>query len=181
MFLVKVMNQRNRNVYHTEEQKEMLHFVIVLVCVVILVIGVYFFSKIFVLDKSLFEIDYQTGTINNERIVVGTIFNRPESEYYVIAYDETVEQAVYYSAISTNYTNNQENALKVYHLDLDNALNKPYYVGSDGISNSKATKSSEIKLKDLTLIKIKNGKIEKYLEGIDSIEKELAVTKKKTS
>lgn len=164
----------NKISYHTEEQKEMIHFLIVLSVIIVLVLGFYFISKFFILDQNLFENTYIPGTVNSERIVVGTLFNRPEKEYYVIAYDEDAKDAVYYSSLSASYKG--EKALKVYHLDLGNVLNKSYYI-KEGESNKKATKPSEIKLKDLTLIKIKEGKIEKYLENLSDIEKELTITK----
>lgn len=164
--------------YQTEEQKELFHFFIVLGVIVVFVLAFYFISKAFIWDKSLFEVNYVAGEVNYDRAIVGTMFNRPEKEYYVMAYDESVSKAVYYSSLSTNYTTNKDGALKVYHLDLQNVLNSSYYVGSDGESNRKATKPSEIKLKDLTLIKIQNGKIVKYLENITDIEKELAVPQK---
>lgn len=160
--------------YQTDEQKEMIHFLIVLGVIIALVLGVYFISKIFVLDKNLFEVTYQDGTVNYERAIVGTMFNRPEKEYYVMIYDEKDNHGIYYSAISTKYSQS-EKALKVYHIDLGSALNSSYYV-SDENSNKNATKPSEVKLKDLTLVKIKNGKITKYLENISEIEKELAVS-----
>ncbi len=171
------MKKNNKITYHTEEQKEMIHFLIVFAVVLVVVCAVYFFSKVFVLDQNLFDVSYEAGVVNSERVVVGTLFNRPEKEYYVIAYDETGSQAVYYSSLTTNYKNKQTGALKIYHLNLDNELNKDYYV-KEGSGNSQATKSSEVRLKNLTLIKIKNGKIDKYLEKLEDIEKELAVTTK---
>lgn len=165
--------------YQTEEQKEMIHFLIVLAVIILFVIGVYFLSKMFILDNSLFEVNYTSGAINSERAIVGTIFNRPEKDYYVMVYDESSNHAVYYSSLSSNYVKKQEGALPVYHVDLNNELNKSNYVGNDGASNKKATKPSELKFKDLTLIKISNGKIIKYLEDEESIKKELAVTKEK--
>lgn len=167
--------------YQTEEQKELFHFLIVLVSVIVLVLAVYFISKAFIVDKTLFEVNYVAGEINEERAIVGTMFNRPEKEYYVMAYDESASQAVYYSALSSKYTTSQDGALKVYHIDLSNTLNASYHVDNEKESNKKATKPSEVKLKDLTLIKIKDGKIVKYLETISDIEKELAVTKEKVS
>lgn len=174
-------NQKKKVTYQTEEQREMIHFLIVLAVVIVLVLVVYFASKLFVVDKTLFEVSYQTGSVNSERAIVGTIFNRPESEYYVMVYDESKPKAVYYSAISSKYVQKQDGALAVYHVDLNNEMNKAYYVGNEGQSNAKATKSQELKFKDLTLMKIKNGKIVKYLEDIDAITKELAVTKEKKS
>lgn len=173
--------QQKKVTYHTEEQKEMFHFLIVLVVIILFVIGVYLVSKMFVMDKSLFEVSYNNGVINSERAIVGTILNRPEKDYYVLVYDEKATNAVYYSALSTNYTQNQENALKVYHVDLGHVLNKDYYVGTSGTSNPKAGKVSDFKFKDFTLLRITNGKVEKYIEDEASIKKELAVTKKKNS
>ena len=49
-------------------------------------------------------------------------------------------------------------------------LNKPYV---KEVSNSKATKTSELALKSPTLMFIKDGKIVKYLENIEEIEKEM--------
>lgn len=173
--------QQKKITYQTEEQKEMLHFFIVLVVVIACVISVYFLSKLFVMDKSLFEVSYNNGAINSERAIVGTMLNRPEKEYYVFVYDEKATNAVYYSSVSTNYTQNQENALKVYHVDLSNPLNKDYFVGDSGVSNPNAKKVSDFKFKGITLLRIKNGKVEKYIEDEASIQKELAVTKKKNS
>ena len=81
--------QKKKVSYQTEEQKEMIHFLIVLGVIIVFVVGVYIFSKMFILDKSLFEVNYTTGAINSERAVVGTIFNRPEKDYYVMVYDES--------------------------------------------------------------------------------------------
>lgn len=166
--------------YKTEEQREMLRFILVLAVVVLLVFVVYFVSKKLIVDKSIYEVSYETGTVNYERAIAGTIFNRPESEYYVIVYDETKTDAVYYSAMSSNYVSKQDKALKVYHVDLSSEMNKSY-IAKDGKSNSKATKTSELQFKDLTLLKIKNGKIVKYLEKSEDITKELTVTKEKES
>lgn len=176
------MKQKKKTLqYKTEEQAELFRFALVLVVVIAIVFGVYFLSKKLVVDESLFEVSYKEGSINYERAIVGTIFNRPYSEYYVMVYDETKPEAVYYSSLSTQYTKRQEGALHLYHVNLASDLNKDAYVGSDGASNSKATKASELKFKDLTLIKIKNGKIVKYLEKESDIQNELKITKEKES
>lgn len=170
------MTKQKRKVnYQTEEQKEVVYFLAVLAVVVVLIGIVYFLSKTFVMDQSLFEVNYNPGTVDYERAIVGTVFNRPEKEYYVMAYHEKDEKAVYYSTLSSLYSK-EEKALKVYHVDLDNDLNADAYI-SEGESNPKAKKVSDLKLKDLTLMRIKDGKIVKYLEKIEDIEKELAVKK----
>ncbi len=169
-------SKKNMVKFQTEEQREMVHFFVVLFVVVGVVVAVYFISRIFVMDERLFEIDYQTGVINSERAIVGTILNRPEKKYYVMVYDESKPKAIYYSSLSSKYTTEVENALPIYHVDLSNSLNQSYYIGEDGVSNPKATKVSDLKFKDFTLILIENGKISKYLETEEEVVKELHIS-----
>ena len=53
--------------------------------------------------------------------------------------------------------------------------NKKYYVGASKESNKNAQSVDEFAFKDLTLLKIKNNKIEKYIETLDTIKAELSV------
>ena len=82
--------------------------------------------------------------------------------------------------LSINFDNagriylDNEDALKVFYCDLGNFLNADYYVGSDGESNPDAQNISEFAFGDLTLIKVENGKITKYLEDVDAIKAEFA-------
>jgi len=168
--------KKDKIVYKTEEQQEMIKFLVVLIVVILIIVGVYFFSKAFIKEE-VKDLVYETGTVRNNVAIVGTILNNPEKEYYVLAYDTTKPDASSYSTYAGYYTGNQDGALKIYYLDLDNGLNKNYYVEEK--SNPKATKISELKMLDGTLIKVKNGKIVKYIEGIDSIKNEIKVTKEK--
>ena len=77
---------KNKMTYKTEEQKEMMKFFVVLLVVIILIIGVYFISKILIKEE-VADLTYQTGSINTNVVVVGTLLNAPEKEYYVLAYD----------------------------------------------------------------------------------------------
>ena len=164
--------------YQTEEQKELIKFLIILGVVVVLIVGVYFLSKAFTKEEAK-EYEYQAGVVGTSQVIVGTMLSRKDTEYYVLAYDSSSDYANSYSIYASYYTNEQKNALKVYYLDLSSAMNKNYYV-TEG-SNPKATKMSELKMKDGTLIRVKNGKITKYVEGIENISKELKVTEKKES
>ncbi len=158
--------------YQTEEQKEIIKFLIVLVVIIVLIIGVYGISKIFV-KPEIKDYAYQTGSINNTAMIVGTLFHAKESEYYVLAYDTTSDQANAYLTYTGYYTSEMEEPLKIYNIKLDNPMNALYYVKEN--SNPKATKIKDLKILDGTLLKIKNGKIVKYLEGIEAIKNELKV------
>ena len=164
--------QKGKYNYQTEEQKEMQKFFIVLIILVIIIAGVYLCSKLLI-KPNIEDYAYQTGEVSTNSISVGTLLTAKEKTYYVIAYDFKGSNA---SAIS-NYTNYYENfntnGNKLYYLDLSTVFNKPYYVQEN--SNPKATNIKDLKMLDGTLLLIKDGKINKYLEGFDAIAKELKV------
>ena len=161
--------------YTSEESKEVKRFIIILLSIIVLVLAVYGITRLVNKDKD--NNDDRTitaGSIDYDKVSVGTLFNRADSEYYVIVYDGEAPNAIYYSALMNKYMD-KEKSNKVYYCDLSNELNKKYYVGEDKDSNPNATTSSELAFKDLTLIKIKNGKIVKYLETLDTIKTELGI------
>ncbi len=178
----KVKNKKNSrksvniDKYTSDEAREVKKFVIILLSVIILVLAVYSITRLINKDKENKNSDTSVtaGSIDYDKVSAGTLFNRLDSEYYVIVYDGSDSNAIYYSALMNKYMD-KEKSNKVYFCDLSNELNKKHYVGQDKESNPSATTSSELAFKDLTLIKIKNGKIVKYLETLDTIKTELGV------
>lgn len=168
--------KKEKLVYKTEEQTEIFKFFMILFVVVGLIVAVFFFSKFFIKEE-VKDYQYTAGSISTDKAIVGTIFNQPEKTYYVLAYDSTGVHSKSYLTYSGYYKNSQENALMVYTLDLNNGMNKEYYVKEN--SNPKATSIKDLKMLDGTLLKIQNGKIVKYLEGLDAVKNELKVTKEK--
>lgn len=165
--------------YETEEQMEMKRFVFVLLGLIIIIIGIYFFTRAFVtkdLFKETSDVNYKEGTINYNVAIVGTLLNRPEKEYYVMAFSNEDNNANYYNVLVSEYMS-KESALKVYYLDLDNELNKDYIAYDENPSNS-FTSIQDLKLGNLTLIKIKDGKVTKFIINEDEIKKEFAITQK---
>ncbi len=161
--------------YTSEESKEVKKFIIILLSIIVLVLAVYGITRLVNNNKDNNEDrTVTTGAIDYDKVSVGTLFNRADDEYYVIVYDGEASNAIYYSALMNKYMK-KEKSNKVYFCDLSNELNKKYYVGEDKESNPNATISSELAFKDLTLIKIKNGKIIKYLETLDTIKTELGI------
>ena len=141
-------------------------FVIILVLVVGLII-VYFGTELLNKKEESDDTTSTTPEINYNVVSIGTMLNRSENEYYVLIYDSTGEDALLYSTLSTTKA-------KIYFCDLANSMNSVYYnVNNDNKSNPKATKIADLDLGDITLIKVKNGKISKYLEDYDKIKNEL--------
>lgn len=163
-------------VYKTEEFEEFKKFALVLIVVIVLIAGIYFLSRV-VIKNSASDLAYQTGSVQTDIAIVGTILNEPEDTYYVLAYDSTSSKALAYLTYAGYYKDNQKDAVKIYYLDLNEGFNKDYYVKEN--SNPKATKISDLKMLDGTLLKIQKGKITKYLEGTEKIAQELKVTEEK--
>ncbi len=168
------MKTENRN-YVTEEQKEIKKFFGVLIILVILIFGVYFISKVLI-KTEVDDLSYEIGEVATDKVIVGTMLTAPEKEYYVLAYDSTDDLAETYTMLTTYYKSNSENPIKIYYLDLNNVFNQKYYVKEN--SNPKATKIADLKIKNGTLIKVKNGKITEYIENKDQIKTKLKVNPK---
>jgi hypothetical protein len=170
--------EKNKKIkYETEEQKEVKKFFLVLIGVVIIIVGIYFFTRAFI-TKDLFtttsDIEYTTGTVNYSTAIVGNMLNRQNDEYYVLIYDSESTKANYYSTLYSLYTN-ETDSIKMYTVDLSNELNKKYVAGEDDKVSTEFTTLEDLKLGDITLIKVKKGTVKKYLTNIDDIKKELAI------
>lgn len=182
MVVVKNMSKKNKINYQTEEQPEIKSFIIILIIVVVFIGIVYFLNKVFIdQDKSIYDITYQTGTVNDDKVIAGNLFNRAEKEYFVLAYDPEDLNAAYYSALATKYKEKQTDAIRIYYLDTASALNKDYVTTGDEVSNPAAKNLNSLKMKGLTFIQIKGNEIVRYLENIEAIEKALEVTNPKTT
>lgn len=163
--------------YESEEQKEVKRFILVVLGLVIAVIGIYFFTRAFV-TKDLFnknndEISYTDGAINYDVAIVGNMLNRPYDEYYLMAFDSEGTKSNYYSTIISKYISN-EKSLKVYHIDLANSLNENFIAKDENISK-KFESIDNLKLGEVTLIKVKNKKVTKFITNIEEIAKELTI------
>ncbi len=175
-------NKRNKRIkretYHSEEQTEIMHFVWILVIIILLVIGIYFFTRVFV-TKDLFNSKEDTktitpGTINYSNAIIGTMLNKSEEEYYVLLVDNSLPNAVYYTGLANNYSRN-ENALKIYYVDLSNELNKKY-IGANNITDN----LDNFKVNTNTLIKVKKGKITNYYTNEKDLETVLKYVEEST-
>lgn len=161
--------------YRSEEQTEIIRFIRILIIVIIFVLAIYFLTRIFV-TKDLLNDDNKeqetiTGTINYNVTSIGSMLNKAEDEYYVLIYDTENIRSIYYSGLMSNYTRG-ENALKVYYADLNNELNQKFYDPEN--INLEVSNISNLRVGDLTLVKVNNGQITEILGNEDEIAKELA-------
>ncbi len=161
----------------SEEQKEIVKLVKILLIVLVILSLVYLGSRAFI-SKDLFNKDKDdsvssettTPEVNFDytKTIIGTMFNRPYKEYYVMIYNSNNEKYTDYISLLTKY----KGTTKLYVVDLNEAFNKKYQSEE---SNPLATSISELKLSDFTLVKIKNKKIAKYLETKEAMTSELGI------
>ena len=159
----------------TEETNEIITFAKVLGIVVICVLAIYFFTRIFV-TKDLFNKDTKeqeevpAASINYDVTILGSLLNRPYKEYYVIIYSKDNSRKGYYDIVVDNYRNKID-ALKLYYADLSNPFNSSFYTEEE--SSYKASSIEDLKVKELTLIKVSDGKITEFIEDEKAIATEL--------
>lgn len=170
--------------YETEDQVELKQFIKILIILIVLVVGVYFLTRIFV-TKDLFnkketESTTTKGEINYSTTLIGNMFNKQDKEYYVLMYDTEDIQAAYYSGFISNYSQDEKSP-KIYFANLNNPLNKKYVTKKSEEVNVNTTDFTKFKVGDIALLKISEGKITKFLTNAEEIAKELENKKSETN
>ena len=103
-----------------------------------------------------------TTEIDSKMLIAGTLFNKEEDEYLVLAFDMKDEKQSFYGVITSNYNSSP----KLYYLDLSSGFNNNF-VGSDTVISNDLAK---LKLGGPTLLLIKGDKIVKsYTEEKDIV------------
>ena len=144
--------------------------VIYIILGVVCVFCVFYLITLFVLNED----DNTTKTdeeveISLDTTIVGRSFSMPEDKYYVLYYDAKDEEvSEEYSSTITNYIySTSEDHVKLYTVDMSDALNKKY-VSEE--SKPMPEKVSDIAIKGTTLMVIEKGKVVEYTEDKIRIE-----------
>lgn len=138
---------------------------------VVLFIGIVFILiNIFNGTWNLFsrENDDPVG-IDSALVMCGTMFNRADEEYLVLAYNIRNEDDGIYNTLFGTYKGD----LPLYYLDLETGFNK----GCVGEKNNLVSDSTKIKFASQTLLHIKNGKIVKSYTTREQIKNYLTKEK----
>lgn len=173
-------NKVKKNKIHyasTSEQQEIRNLCIVILVVLICVGGIYLLTRAFVtkdlFDKGETEEEVIAGTVNYDVAIMGQILNRPYTEYYVAIYNgEDADYASDMAMLVYNY-NKKEKHLHIYTVNLANAMNIDFYDPEN--VNTKAQSLADLKVGDITLLKVKKGKITKFIVDYAKMQKELGV------
>ncbi len=91
--------------------------------------------------------------IDNKMLISGTLFNKEDGEYLVLAYDMKDEKSNFYGSLTSNYNNSPN----LYFLDLSSGFNEKNLGDKTVISND----LSKLKFANATLLLIKGNQITK--------------------
>ena len=146
-------------------------FGLIAVGVVAFFLLMFVFTKIKTGEWNLFtkenSVTYK-AEVQDVKILCGSILNRKESEYFVLAYEMQEDNASLYETVIEQY-NSASNKLKLYKVDLGNSRNNICRGDTINISND----VTNLKLTVPTLIKIKDGNIVENYTSYETIKSTL--------
>ena len=155
----------------TDEIRKLL-IIIGAVCAVML--AFYFITEVVVKNKKNSNNNNQNDikvepVIQYEQILMGSLFNQNESDYYVLVYDKDDAMLDLYNQYISSY-NKLDSHLKVYKVNLSEDFNKSY-IGEE--SHLSGDNIKDIKVTGTTLIRIKDKEISSSYENGEDITKKL--------
>lgn len=126
---------------------------------------IFYGITLLVTEKKAEETPVTEATIQYDEILLSSLFEQPNNEYYVLVTKEDDDYLGVYSVYTSKYQS-KENKLRLYSANLSSGFNSSYEAEE---SNLNTTKIEELKLKDSTLLKISNKKIVASYEGSTKI------------
>lgn len=149
---------------------------IIIVVVIFVIIAIVYLLTMGAQKLGWFDLGYtkpevESAVISYENILAGSIFNKQSGEYYVMIADYDNDSSIYVSSLGSLY-NEKENKINLYAVNLGEGLNKSI-MGEK--SNVAAQDVSNLSVSGPTLIKIRDGRNIRYIEGEENIKLELGV------
>lgn len=174
--MAKKVKQHTSAPVNSDEMMKLIKIILVVVIIVVAFYGItVLITKLQKEESQERNHESVPAVIQYEEIVLGTLLNQPESEYYVLVDKEENAYTSLFDSYLETY-NGTENALTVYRANMDSVFNQ-FYVAEKSVLQP--NRMSEFRVADFTLLKIKNKKIVEAYEGIDSVEKVLKELVKK--
>ncbi len=155
----------------SDSDKNIINVIIIALSVIIFIVLMFVFTKIKTGEWKLFTKEnniFYTAEAQTEKISCGSILNRTDEEYFVLAYQMKEDDASLYQSLISKY-NDSTKKITLYQLDLSNSRNNICLADNLNITDDITT----LKLVVPTLLKIKNGKIVSTITNYDQIKQEL--------
>lgn len=172
-------NDMKEKINLNEEQQEMARFAYTVIGLFLVVFLVFIFTKYVINDGdiNIVVFDSVEGQVNYNIASVGTMLGKADEEYYVYLYSSEDTNVPVYQLPAALYVSQEiDDLLPIYYVDIEGNFNKSFIATEEKPENVDAKSIDEISLGEITLIKVVNGEISKYINNIDDIEIELSVT-----
>ena len=171
---MKKKNQK-RKLYQTKgnQDLEYIKVIKIVIIVIIFLVLTYFIAALITGELQFGKKEQEQKeevAIQYEEIMAGQVFNRPNSEYWVLFFPFTDTFASYYLQQKDIYTSNPEN-LAVYIVDLEKSFNKNLVLAEDEKYQQNPTKISDLKVSNPTLLRIRDHKVAERITGREEILK----------
>ena len=135
---------------------------------IVIFFGIVYFGAGLLTGSIKLKKEVKETEIQYSEILAEKTFMQNKSEYYVIYYSFDSNSADFIKAVISGLSE----GTTVYTVDLDKNFNKNYI--SEDITNKTPKNSSELKVTNPTLIKIKDKKVTSFVTGIDNIVKQVS-------
>ena len=161
----KKANKKNYNVRNNKNEISELRKLAYIFGTIILVFLIFYGIAYLKMNNKTKAEDEIVQSIQYEEILVSNILKQNKDNYYVLIYNDEKDYNNYYYYYVQAYKKN-ENSLYVYLTDIQNSFNSVYKADT---SNLNVDDISKIRIKEDTLLKISNGRIVSYYEGMENI------------
>ena len=149
----------------SEDMIQIRTLIVLLVIVALICFGIYFLTENIIKKENNSNNVTDEVNINYDIASIGTMFNRIESEYYVLLYSNEEDGSKLNSILDTYRSS--DNYIKTYYIDLDLKVNSSVLGDS---YNERPNNSNEVKVTGATLYKFNNGKVVNAYNGVESIK-----------
>lgn len=163
------MKNKNKKVIErnlNNDEKEVSTVIKIAIGVVLVFALVYLVFAIFTGEIKLKKDKTTQPTIQYVEILAETTFKQNKEDYFVLYYDFSKDDAALLETIAEVIGNEAT----TYKVDLNKKFNGNYIIGDDESINKSPKNIDELKVKNPTLIRIKKGKIVKFITGIGDIK-----------
>ena len=157
------VEEKNKEIMPTtnNEMAKLVKIVLLITAIFLVFYGI----TLLVTENKTEETPVTEATIQYDEILLSSLFEQPNNEYYVLVTKEDDDYLGVYSVYTSKYQS-KENKLRLYSANLSSGFNSSYEAEE---SNLNTTKIEELKLKESTLLKISNKKIVASYEGSTKI------------
>ena len=144
---------------------EVTNLIKIILAITIIFLVFYGITTLVTKNKEAEQLDTGDVVIQYDEILLGSLLEQPNSEYYVLVTEESDQYKDAYSTYLNTYKT-KENAIRVYSANLDSGFNSAYLSET---SNTNINNIKDLKLSTSTLLKISNKKVVSAYEGNSKI------------